>query len=525
MARIGQETHDDPRTLEQLLFPSDKCQELVNNVLAQEYLSELTSYGLQQILAEPQRVLKEKQSLDREMQDLSWTNYRTFIDSSKCTQFIKEQVSELCTITPTVQGHLDELSVTCQNTANVSQKLLAKRKENNITLQHHTTILEFLEIPQMMYTCIKNQCYEEALELHQFSRKMVEEHGHIPAIKLIAKEVETIKQSMIKHLHSQLIATNTTLSDAFQVINYLSRLDVYSDYELRMLFLRSREEQMEYTLSLLPPGNNFLSISKMIDTTRAEVQDILNHYFSLFPEDFDQESSSDPSKPNNGGSILIATWGWHISNKFIDRLRLSLRDIQDGTFLANISSSSMFFGKVMARFGCDFRGKLVPIFENVLVRLFCSSLDNADKGFVQNLRKFHDLSAHAGLSAYTPQADEGKDALSAPIILLDYPPIALLTNAVLSTFNDLRTCWLYSIQDSATKHFQKFLKQAILRLFEYKEQHISGKKPEDKELFSKMCIAFSEEVIPYLVKCFNRIFSTSKNLLNVAELQLSLCTL
>lgn len=58
-------------------------------------------------------------------------------------------------------------------------------KENNITLQSHTTLLEFLEIPQMMDTCIKNQCYEEALELQQFSKKLEIEHSEIPAINLI----------------------------------------------------------------------------------------------------------------------------------------------------------------------------------------------------------------------------------------------------------------------------------------------------------------------------------------------------
>lgn len=56
-----------------------------------------------------------------------------------------------------------------------------------LTLQSHNTLLEFLEIPQMMDTCIKNQCFEEALELRQFSKKLFREHKDIPAISLIVR--------------------------------------------------------------------------------------------------------------------------------------------------------------------------------------------------------------------------------------------------------------------------------------------------------------------------------------------------
>lgn len=91
-------------SLESFLYDEGQAKELANNGSAHDYLSSLTSFGyllfcqmsllesLNQIRSEPERIYREKQSLEREMQDLSWSNYRTFIDSAKCTQFIKQQV-------------------------------------------------------------------------------------------------------------------------------------------------------------------------------------------------------------------------------------------------------------------------------------------------------------------------------------------------------------------------------------------------------------------------------------------------
>jgi pentatricopeptide repeat protein len=52
-------------------------------------------------------------------------------------------------------------------------------------LSKHPQILEVLEIPQLMDTCVRNNYYEEALQLYSYVHKLNKRYGNsIPIISV-----------------------------------------------------------------------------------------------------------------------------------------------------------------------------------------------------------------------------------------------------------------------------------------------------------------------------------------------------
>lgn len=67
-----------------------------------------------------------------------------------------------------------------------AEQIAASRRMNNVTLNRHTEILEVLEIPQLMDTCVRNSYYEEALELVSYVRRLEKKHAGVPVIQVQA---------------------------------------------------------------------------------------------------------------------------------------------------------------------------------------------------------------------------------------------------------------------------------------------------------------------------------------------------
>jgi hypothetical protein len=57
------------------------------------------------------------------------------------------------------------------------------------------TLLELLDAPQLMDTCVRNGIYDEALDLHAFIMRVALLHPNLPIVKLLAAQVNRMWRS------------------------------------------------------------------------------------------------------------------------------------------------------------------------------------------------------------------------------------------------------------------------------------------------------------------------------------------
>ena len=118
----------------------------------------------------------------------------------------------------------------------------ASQRRNSALLEQHTSVLEVLEQPQLMDTCVRNGLFDEALELESAARARALLHADVPIIRRVSDEVSAHVEGLRGQLLSQLCG-QLHLPEALRCVGYLRRLPPphgMNEVELRSSFLRNR---------------------------------------------------------------------------------------------------------------------------------------------------------------------------------------------------------------------------------------------------------------------------------------------
>lgn len=163
----------------------------------------------------------------------------------------------------------------------------------------------------------------------------------------------------------------------------------------------------------------------------------------------------------------------------------------------------MYFGLSFSKVGCDFRPLLVPIFTRKIGNDFQDMVCRATNNFEKNIEKFTLINKNHPNVPWKTTVD---DPLQPPDSLLEFYPLAEYLNNILSAFNKLKLCAPMSLIDNVTKNLQDSLQsiaKLILALYSQEQQAFS---PGSKDAFTRLCMAFADDVIPFLQKCLHVIY-------------------
>eukprot|EP00027_Filamoeba_sp_ATCC50430_P004536 CAMPEP_0168555300 /NCGR_PEP_ID=MMETSP0413-20121227/8255_1 /TAXON_ID=136452 /ORGANISM="Filamoeba nolandi, Strain NC-AS-23-1" /LENGTH=644 /DNA_ID=CAMNT_0008586129 /DNA_START=51 /DNA_END=1985 /DNA_ORIENTATION=- len=476
----------------------------------ENYLATLTTYSLERLNKEPSNLSHEHASIKQQMEELAFTNYKAFIQTSTCLQNIHGNMGELNVHVNNMLHNLPNLSAGCKEFATKAQAINKRRGVNRNTLQNYTTILELLEIPQLMDTCVRNGLYDEALELEAYTQKLAKQHPKNSIIADIREEVTQSTEVMLFQLHQQLKSA-IQLPVCLRVVGFLRRLGLYTDSELRMCFLQCRSSFLTQSiLQSIPTSNPYTYLTKLTDNCRTHLSDIITQYRAIFSDD-----SSLPDEPMDDG--LLYGWMNKMITDYLTALDKFLPQVQDGLALSNTLDQCMYFGVSLGRVGVDFRGLLLPIFEKAIFSMFSSQIAASTSYFIDTIRSPSFKFVPPSKQLQYASALDNKDQFSPPFSLLDYPPLAVLANGYITALNELRQCAPLSLSKKLADRLGEGLYSMAVALQSFKKEPFRPLDQEETKVFSSMCQAAAERMIPHTARCFDSVYHSAKSLVDTSK--------
>lgn len=396
-----------------------------------------------------------------ELARLAYTDYKTFLDSHAATVSMRSGFAAASESLDKAIGVLPELEAASQEFTKAAASILAERARTSLVLAHHTTLLEILEIPQLIDTFVRNGYYEEAMDLKNYAQRLVIRYPNVGVLARIANEVEQCGTMMLNQLVN-LLRGDVKLPVCIRVIGYLRRLEAYSEYELRLMFLQQRDQFFRAQLPQ-PTGEPADYLKRYIDSSREHFFDIITQYRAIFSDGASAQgllagptSSSAgglPVDPSLGSNTVLSTlsilssYVTTVLEDFIGQLETHLPRIVDIPQLGSLLTQTMYYGMSLGRVGIDFRQCVGKRFEKVIgdvvyqqmrngVDIFCDYVGRNGLEAVQPVK----VSAMAGAGSLSRAGAGDGSVYQAPASLIAWPPLGNLVNYFFASYNALRIC-------------------------------------------------------------------------------------
>lgn len=166
----------------------------------------------------------------------------------------------------------------------------------------------------------------------------------------------------------------------------------------------------------------------------------------------------------------------------------------------------MYFGLSFSRIGCDFRPLLIPIFTKRVSLNFQQSMQLASRNFENNIDSYTLINKNQHSNIGIQWKSKIEDENQPPESLLEFYPLAEYLNNILTALNDLRLCAPLAVVKNIIKSLQDSLinvSKAIVVFYGQEQQAFTA---ASKDAFTRLCICFADDLIPFVQKCIHVIF-------------------
>lgn len=452
----------------------------LSNRQSTEYLTRLTGYSLNSLTSEPSRIADEHAFVGRELTSLCIGEYKSFVAVHQCKEQVRGALDEFDASLEELRRAIPELERECAMFVQETSGIQADRRRAQIVLEHQDKLVDLLDIPQLVDTCVRNGYYHEAMELTSHTRQLVERHPDVPLVHSISTQVDSIMQLQL----SQLVASlrePVKLPVLVKSIGFLRKMASLQEDELRLAFLESRAQRWrdhvkEHVDKERHDPTRY--IRRYVDAFRELQYDTVVQYTAIFldPTPFRNTSrrttSNTPAGLDEASRVqaldLVVRYAHHAVSDLLHCITTYIPAITDPSSLSSLLTQLGYTALSFSRVGVDFSAYLPEVFEHAVQELTISSWNEGLRHVMERLKPTlttqrtaspsgqADIEAvftpgfivsPAGLSALTrseppafvPPIHKHSDSKTVPpLYLASYPLLATYTNSLVTTLNSLR---------------------------------------------------------------------------------------
>ena len=350
---------------------------------------------------------------------------------------------------------------------------------------------------------MRNGSYDEALDLEAFCSKLCASAPGVHAAATLTDAARAGVRLMLAQL-LQRLRGSVQLPECLRIVGYLRRLGAFSEPELRLAFLRCRNDWLTTCCAELDSGAPYDYAKRLTDTHRVHLFDCVMQYRAIFADD---TSTADTAA--EGG--LVYAWATQRMRVYLAELASSVPRLSEGAALAGVLEHCNYCGASLGRVGLDFRSLLPPMFEASVRSLVGRALTSAVEGFERSLAA-HRWAAPSVGAAPRLAAERLADDTAPPTSLLETVPVAAFVNGVLAALNELRHCPLPALRVALAAALHDALSCACGVLL----RHVRANPlPElQQNLHTAAARALADVAAPYIAMSFGRIYPSADALVD-----------
>ena len=437
-------SHSPLPTLADLLSSQLQGSSYISTPQTSSYLTYLTTLPLPSLLAEPQTLSNEINTLTSQLTNLCTSEYSTFLSLHSASSTLSDSLSSFSSSLDALLESIPILESETQLFASSTKTIQSQRRKAALVLEQHDKLLDILQIPQLIDTCVRNGYYSEAMDLSAHTSSLLERFPAVPVVIDIAAEAEQAIRLMSSQL-LLLLREQAKLPALFKAVNFLRRMGTFNEEELALAFLTSRAMYLEGVFSSINGQriDDARYLRRYIDAFREGIYDVVTQYTNIFLD----RASENVEQHSTLLHFLQSYIHTHIS-RLMELLNTTVPQIEDPTSLTSLLTQLTYCATSFSRVGLDFRMLLQKPFVNAVLMTATKSLSSAADEFLSQMEKnashspsiwFIVPSLLASLSRQPPpELDEESPVHVAPGILSSYPLLATYTNSILAALNSLR---------------------------------------------------------------------------------------